>query len=66
MLNKVEKIFVSLLWNSRLRVLIAVLGSLLTAIAIFYIAAVDTIYQQDRAGPGFGGAGQCTGYIKPG
>jgi len=56
MLNKVEKIFVSLLWNSHL----------LTAIAIFYIAAVDTIYQQDRAGPGFGGAGQCTGYIKPG
>lgn len=41
MLNKIEKIFELLLWNSRLLVLIAVLASLLTAIAMFYIAAVD-------------------------
>ena len=43
MLSKIEKIFESLLWNSRLLVLIAVLASLLTAVAMFYIAAVDAI-----------------------
>ena len=40
----VEKIFESMLWNSRFIVLFAVVASLLTAVAMFYIATVDAWY----------------------
>lgn len=39
-----EKLFESVLWNSRLVVLAAVVASLLAAIAMFYIASVDAFY----------------------
>lgn len=39
-----EKIFEGALWNSRFIVLFAVVASLLTAIAMFYIATVDAWY----------------------
>jgi uncharacterized membrane protein YqhA len=38
---RIEKLFESILWNSRLVVLFAVVASLLTAFAMFYIATVD-------------------------
>ena len=40
----VERQFESLLWNSRLVVLIAVLGSLAVALAMFYVATMDVLY----------------------
>jgi uncharacterized membrane protein YqhA len=43
MFKKIEHLFESVLWNSRLVVIFAVLASLITAIAIFYIASVDAI-----------------------
>ncbi len=39
-----EKAFESVLWNSRFVVLIAVIASLLTAFAVFYITAIDVYY----------------------
>ena len=39
-----EKVFESLLWNSRFVVLIAVVASLITAFAIFYLTAIDVYY----------------------
>ena len=39
-----EKIFESLLWNSRFVVLVAVVASLVTAFAIFYLTAIDVYY----------------------
>ncbi|HIE39971.1 MAG TPA: YqhA family protein [Thiomicrorhabdus sp.] len=39
-----EKIFESILWNSRFVVLIAVVASLITAFAIFYLTAIDVYY----------------------
>ena len=41
--NGVEKAFESLLWNSRLIVLVAVVASLIVALAMFYISTVDVI-----------------------
>jgi uncharacterized membrane protein YqhA len=43
MFKKIEQLFETVLWNSRLVVIFAVLASLATAIAIFYIASVDAI-----------------------
>lgn len=40
----VEKVFEGALWNSRFIVLFAVVASLLTAMAMFYIATVDAWY----------------------
>ena len=39
-----ERRFESLLWSSRLVVLIAVLGSLAVALAMFYVATMDVLY----------------------
>jgi uncharacterized membrane protein YqhA len=39
-----ERVFESVLWNSRFIVLFAVVASLLTSIAMFYIATVDAWY----------------------
>ena len=40
-MKKLEKLFEGLLWNSRLLVFVAVIGSLLSSLAIFYMTAVD-------------------------
>jgi len=39
-----EKIFESILWNSRFVVLVAVVASLITAFGIFYLTAIDVFY----------------------
>ncbi len=39
-----ERVFESVLWNSRFVVLIAVIASLLTAFAVFYTTAIDVFY----------------------
>lgn len=43
-MNSVERIFESLLWNSRFVVVIAVVSSLITAFAMFFMATVDAYY----------------------
>ena len=43
-MNLVEQIFEKALWNSRFVVLLAVISSLFTAFAMFYMATVDTFY----------------------
>ncbi len=40
MMKQLQKIFEGLLWNSRLLVFIAVIGSLLSALAIFYMTTL--------------------------
>ena len=40
-MKKIEQIFESFLWNSRLMVLAAVLASLAAAVAVLYMASVD-------------------------
>jgi uncharacterized membrane protein YqhA len=40
----VERLFEKFLWNSRFVVLIAVIASLITALAMFYLATVDVWY----------------------
>ena len=40
----IEKLFENMLWNSRFVVLVAVIASLLTAFAMFYMASVDVYY----------------------
>ena len=40
----IEKIFESILWNSRFVVVIAVVASMAAAIAVFYITTVDVWY----------------------
>ncbi|MCX4187849.1 YqhA family protein [Methylophaga sp. OBS4] len=39
-----ERMFEKMLWNSRFVVLIAVIASLMTALAMFYMATVDVYY----------------------
>ncbi len=43
-MNLVEHIFEKALWNSRFVVIFAVVSSLFTAFAMFYMATVDTFY----------------------
>jgi uncharacterized membrane protein YqhA len=43
-MNLVEQLFEKALWNSRFVVLFAVVSSLFTAFAMFYMATVDTFY----------------------
>ncbi len=43
-MKHVEQIFETALWNSRFVVLLAVISSLFTAFAMFYMATVDTFY----------------------
>ncbi|MEP6573263.1 MAG: YqhA family protein [Gemmatimonadota bacterium] len=40
---RIEKAFEGLLWNSRLVVVVAVVASLLVALATFYVASVDVV-----------------------
>jgi uncharacterized membrane protein YqhA len=40
---RIEKAFEGILWNSRLVVVIAVVASLVVALAIFYVATVDVV-----------------------
>lgn len=43
-MKKVEKVFESLLWDSRFVVIFAVIASLLSALAMFFMATVDAYY----------------------
>jgi len=43
-MNLIEQIFEKALWSSRFVVLLAVVSSLFTAFAMFYMATVDTFY----------------------
>lgn len=43
-MKKLEGVFESVLWNSRLVVIAAVIASLLTSIGVFYVATVDAYY----------------------
>jgi uncharacterized membrane protein YqhA len=43
-MRSIEKIFESLLWNSRFIVVIAVIGSVAAGFTMFFIATVDTYY----------------------
>jgi uncharacterized membrane protein YqhA len=45
-----EKIFETLLWNTRFAVLVAVIASLLAAFAMFYLASVDTYFMLSHLG----------------
>jgi len=40
-MKKAESLFEALLWNSRLLVFVAVIGGLLSALAMFYLTAID-------------------------
>ncbi|MEL6342665.1 MAG: YqhA family protein [Myxococcota bacterium] len=42
-MNRLVKLFEQILWNSRLVILTAVVASLLSGLAMFYIASVDAI-----------------------
>lgn len=46
----IEKMFETMLWNSRFVVIIAVLVSLITAFAMFYMASVDAFYLVSHLG----------------
>ena len=50
-----EKVFETLLWNSRFVVIIAVMVSLITAFAMFYMASVDAFFVVSHLG----------GYLSP-
>mgnify|MGYP000072191535 CR=1 FL=1 len=45
-----EKMFETMLWNSRFVVLLAVIASLLAAFAVFYMASVDTYFMISHLG----------------
>jgi uncharacterized membrane protein YqhA len=45
-----EKMFETMLWNSRFVVIIAVLSSLLAAFAMFYMATIDTYFMVTHLG----------------
>jgi uncharacterized membrane protein YqhA len=46
----IEKVFETLLWNSRFVVIIAVVVSLITSFAMFYMASVDAFYLVSHLG----------------
>ncbi len=47
-MKKVEKIFETLLWDSRFVVIFAVIASLLSALAMFFMATVDAWYMMSH------------------
>lgn len=49
-MRSVEKIFEGILWESRFAVLFAVIASLLTSLAVFYMATVDAYYMISHLG----------------
>lgn len=46
----IEKMFETMIWNSRFVVIVAVLVSLITAFAMFYMASVDAFYLVSHLG----------------
>lgn len=46
----IEKVFETMLWNSRFVVIIAVIASLITAFAMFFMASVDAFYLVSHLG----------------
>jgi uncharacterized membrane protein YqhA len=42
-ISRFEKAFESLLWNSRLIVLVAVIASLVVSLAMFYVSTIDVV-----------------------
>jgi uncharacterized membrane protein YqhA len=59
MMKQLERLFESLLWSSRLTVIVAVLASLLTALIMFYVATADCVMLLREAvhyGPGVMGS----------
>lgn len=44
MIKKIEFVFESMLWSSRYIVILAVVASLITSIAMFYVATVDVVF----------------------
>ncbi|MGC2047175.1 MAG: YqhA family protein [Gallionella sp.] len=48
-MNLLEKLFEGTLWNSRFVIIAAVLGSLFSGVAIFYIATVDVVFLFEHA-----------------
>ena len=42
-MNKFETLFEGMLWNSRMLVFVAVIGSLLSSLAMFFMTAVDVV-----------------------
>ena len=46
----IEKVFETLLWNSRFVVIVAVVVSLITSFAMFYMASVDAFYLVSHLG----------------
>ena len=46
----IEKVFETVLWNSRFVVIVAVVVSLLTSFAMFYMASVDAFYLVSHLG----------------
>ncbi len=42
-MKRVERWFETVLWNSRLLALVAVLASLVAAVAVFYVASIDVL-----------------------
>ena len=49
-MRSVEKIFEAILWESRFSVLFAVVASLLSSLAVFYMATVDAYYMISHLG----------------
>lgn len=49
-MKAVEKLFEGLLWESRFAVLFAVIASLLSSLAVFYMATVDAYYMISHLG----------------
>ena len=49
-MKAVERLFESLLWESRFTVLFAVVASLCSALAVFYMATVDAFYMISHLG----------------
>lgn len=49
-MKKLEQLFEAVLWDSRFVVLFAVVASLLTALAMFYVATVDAYYMLSHLG----------------
>jgi uncharacterized membrane protein YqhA len=50
MVRLIERLFESVLWNSRFVVLIAVLASLASSFAVFFLTAVDVIFLVSHVG----------------
>lgn len=59
MLQMIERMFESVLWNSRFVILIAVFASLASSFAVFYLTAVDVIYLVAHVGDYWNASTDC-------